>query len=690
MRTQFSCLALAVVLLCPFASAQWVQMHGPEGGFVQSFAFCGPFVMAGTYEGGVYRSSDYGGHWSPASDGLTHPDVYSLVVCDGFLFAGTGIGVFSSSDQGSSWQPTALMNGNVWSMIAKGSTLFAATTSGVFRSTDYGTSWSAVSAGNILSLATDGTTIFAGTGDQPHSGVFRSTNSGASWDSTGLSGLSVNSLAVNGTDIYAGTLSWPGKQDGGGFRSTDNGVHWTKVIERPVMCFAVSGTTTYAGGVGFVFRSTDQGATWTDLWAGSSDFDVRSLAAIGGNLFAGGSATSGVLLSTNGGDSWRPVNTGLCAVEVEALIATGTTVFAGASWGVFRSTDRGENWTRTEEYSGTSFAVNGSTLYVGHVGGGVSYSEDDGNSFHVIGTLPSNRVTSLAVIDTNVFAGEMYSGLFRSRIGGTVWTPVGGGGTRLAVCGTDLYAAAGGTISRSTDRGESWTPLLPWGSGPDVYALVFAGSKLYKGTWGQGVMMRTDCDTNRRQDDTAGTNCDTAWTSVNNGLTDPIVLSLAVVGSSIFAGTHNGGIFLTTNKGSSWTDVSSGRLRTRVWAIGSDGTNAYVCGGNGIWRRALSEMLKTSVGAVTSEMSRVYGLKQNYPNPFNPSTTITFELPTSSHVRLSVFDLLGREVSVLVNEKKDAGIHDVTFDAAGLASGMYFYRLQAGRFAQTKKLLLLR
>ena len=83
-------------------------------------------------------------------------------------------------------------------------------------------------------------------------------------------------------------------------------------------------------------------------------------------------------------------------------------------------------------------------------------------------------------------------------------------------------------------------------------------------------------------------------------------------------------------------------------------------------------------------------LRQNYPNPFNPSTTIAYDLPAASRVTLSVFDVLGREVQTLVNENQVAGRYRVEFAPTGLASGVYLYRITAGEFVQTRKLLLLR
>ena len=85
-----------------------------------------------------------------------------------------------------------------------------------------------------------------------------------------------------------------------------------------------------------------------------------------------------------------------------------------------------------------------------------------------------------------------------------------------------------------------------------------------------------------------------------------------------------------------------------------------------------------------------FALDQNYPNPFNPSTAITYELAATGRVKLKVFDVLGREVGTLVNEVKPAGRYETVWDARGMASGMYFYRIEAGSFSDVKKMLLLR
>ena len=115
-------------------------------------------------------------------------------------------------------------------------------------------------------------------------------------------------------------------------------------------------------------------------------------------------------------------------------------------------------------------------------------------------------------------------------------------------------------------------------------------------------------------------------------------------------------------------------------------SNSY--GTNGI--SAISSLRGSVTGVTEKELPKEFGLNQNYPNPFNPSTTIRYALPQRAAVQLTVFNTLGQLVGQLVNSEMEAGYHEVRFDASRLSSGVYFYRLEAGDFVQTRTLLLLK
>jgi hypothetical protein len=170
-----------------------------------------------------------------------------------------------------------------------------------------------------------------------------------------------------------------------------------------------------------------------------------------------------------------------------------------------------------------------------------------------------------------------------------------------------------------------------------------------------------------------------------------------------------GGLYDNTNAGAAWVFARSGGVWSQhgdklvgMGAVGgayqgysvslsSDGNTAIV-GGYRDSSFAGAAWVYTQGGTAVEEQKleapREFTLSQSYPNPFNPTTTIKYELPKSSSVKLSVYDILGREVSVLVKERVDARSHEVKFDASGLSSGVYLYRLQAGDFVATKRLVL--
>ncbi|MGB5288813.1 MAG: T9SS type A sorting domain-containing protein, partial [Ignavibacteriaceae bacterium] len=85
-----------------------------------------------------------------------------------------------------------------------------------------------------------------------------------------------------------------------------------------------------------------------------------------------------------------------------------------------------------------------------------------------------------------------------------------------------------------------------------------------------------------------------------------------------------------------------------------------------------------------------YSISQNYPNPFNPSTTIKYSIPQASFVKIKVYNTLGQVIAELVNQEIQIGNHEVSFDARNLTSGIYFYRIEAGNFVETRKMILIK
>ena len=107
-------------------------------------------------------------------------------------------------------------------------------------------------------------------------------------------------------------------------------------------------------------------------------------------------------------------------------------------------------------------------------------------------------------------------------------------------------------------------------------------------------------------------------------------------------------------------------------------------------RSSANAPLAINVRGLESETPVAFALEQNYPNPFNPRTVVSSQLPAASDVKLVVFDLLGGVVATLVDQRRPAGIYRDVFDGTGLASGVYYYRLHAGDFVQTRMLCLIR
>ncbi|HMX28677.1 MAG TPA: Ig-like domain-containing protein, partial [Blastocatellia bacterium] len=261
-------------------------------------------LVAGTYGGGAFLTTNEGADWSAVNNGLARNRVFALFSSGELLLAGTNDGVYASTDRGANWAEAN--NGltglpQVYAFAGIGSNVFAAANSGVFVSGDNGLNWTAVSNGlpsgkAILSLTVSGNLLFAGT---YQGGLFVSANQGASWSraDNGIPiGAGILALAVSGANVLAGT-------DKGLFVSKDNGANWGAVgnglpAGLPVTSLAVSGNLTFAGTYGAgVFVSNNNGLRWAAASRGiltptlgnpiNPAIIVSSLAIKQGVLFAG-------------------------------------------------------------------------------------------------------------------------------------------------------------------------------------------------------------------------------------------------------------------------------------------------------------------------------------------------------------------------------------------------------------------
>jgi len=391
-----------------------------------------------------------------------------------------------------------------------------------------------------------------------------------------------------------------------------------------------------------IYNSFTQ-AQWVQSSAGGAD--VQCMIANNAGLFTGTHA-GGVFFSSDEGTSWSVVDTGLTTLNVQNLASSGANLFAGTyKGGVFLSTNNGGNWT----------PVNNGLLNL--------------------------KIYGLAYNPPYVFAGTDGSGLFLSTNNGVSWTSSGMSDKIIGdITGNEsnLFASVSFPIRgvyRSTDICKSWAPAGMAGlTDKNILALTLNGSNLYAGTAYTGVFISTDNGDN--------------WTNLNNGLTDD-VWTIIFHNSDIFAGTGHG-VYLSTNGGNDWINISDGL--TNLFAGSLVIHNNYLfagCGNGGwVWRRPLSELVGINNEQV--DLPIKFMLFQNYPNPWNPSTTIKYTITENSHVSIRVYDILGNLIKILVNEEKPAGNYEITYYASTITSGVYFYRLQAGNFVETKKMIFLK
>jgi photosystem II stability/assembly factor-like uncharacterized protein len=700
----------------------WQQMDFPQqyGGTIWALHVSpNGTIYAGTSEDGLVRSTNNGETWKQVLQFNGPPLIASTSTNTLFCSTGDGGELYRSSDNGESWYPIG-PSGTFVSIrglaVSNLNQIFIGDASaGVYRSSDNGDTWELVNNGLpitvtpsriVISHVGSKETLFLVVQDyvSNQSILYRSTNNGDLWTSLIIPTSYIDNLFVhsNGFIFFKGT--------DGVMRSIDNGDSWQLVwayeFNAQDMISLSNGDIWSGYNYGFpawgtpFFRSTDNGLSWNGFDTVGTGSIYAFARSQDGSIFMGTEHT-GLFKTTDNGLTWFQTNTGFpnSTTQVTAIsgISNGFMSAGTTQFGSFISTNSGVNWIRN--YPGHYDNISGIVIHpAGKIFTGcndpyyayLQYSTDYGN--HWQGTTNSIMAYDIAIDDKGNIYSSGLSGVQRSTDIGTTWNSLqcpGAGYTRMHVArhGTivvltlDVIPSHYGNIiyyitRTSTDGGITWTQSSPGNSSTQVYEYTSTNNGYLFAATQLGVY---------RSNDSGQT-----WYPANNGITAYEIHSL--VSNSldvIFAGSNTTGVFRSTNYGYSWESFNTGLTDTNITSLYCDSLGYLFAGtyNNGIFK---TTKITTSVNSMTYQKPVKYSLSQNYPNPFNPNTTINFIIPFHGFITLKIFDLLGREVATLVNEEMIPGSYERVFNASGLSSGIYLYRLQAGSFVQTKKLLLLR
>jgi photosystem II stability/assembly factor-like uncharacterized protein len=391
----------------------------------------------------------------------------------------------------------------------------------------------------------------------------------------------------------------------------------------------------------------------------------------GNYLFGATGLNGGVVRSTDGGRSWSllPLRVGLGS-PMDICITTNGTVMVGnfGSPDVYVSTDFGNSWKGIDShgnFGATLLALpDGSVLCSGQYK--MYKSTDNGNTW-------------IKVADSTVFGENSPVSMFLTK-NGTVLTYVAG-----------LSDSTMG-IFRSTDGGLHWVYSQ---NSPKRYGVndieIVAYSQLNNGTiYGftrrDGLYKSTDDGINWEKI-LPFTYLDIPFFSDGGGLLASDNLGLFLGGAS---NTSYGGLIWSPDYGQTWQLFMPEWKGYMIGAIVQLDSNRILINANGYLYILTLDVVTKVENSENQQLPSGFDLKQNYPNPFNPTTTIEFQIPERSFVKLTVFNALGQEVAVLVNEEKQAGIHRIQFNGSNLPTGVYFYRLETPKFIETKKMILVK
>jgi len=712
-----------------------LQTNPAKANFNSVYSSDGINVWAAGTSGNVFKSSDGGNTWQSFYVGTSDFNSVFVIGLNIWLASQNG-NIVRSTDGGNNWLTTSgfpAAKSLFFMDISNG--FFAGGSGTIYKTINGGANWMQVTSGtgnnlNCVKFSDANNGAVCGTNGT----VIITTNGGSLWTVLNTT-VTKELLSI---DMKANTIITSGV-DATVLKSTNNGNSWSIIdykitTQSDVNSVFMQDANTYfsIGGGGFIRKSTDGGITFS--------FGINPMLAPLSQIYfydinkgwAVSPTTNAVIRTTDGGNNWL-FPAGLTQTTNWVLKISGAfssfgnifalnhenkkEIFVALSNKIYRSLDFGENWIQistvsygdlatsliVSEKDSSKLLISINTSFSGQ--GKVMRSTDYGATWNA--TFSGNISTDSKPLcfDPNhpdtIYLAPNDSVIFRSTNFGLNWVPASPliindicilkvleNHSNILICGSKQnYPSYNVTrLLRSSDYGQNWTiidtfhtTINNFNEIPDIGISNMNDSTLFISIFNPagGVRKSTDFGLNG-----AFINNDPPVWGIDIAKDDPNVLCYANAATISSA-------FISVNSGLNSFSISP-LPNANNSILYYNRNNLFAQVESSIYKLSILYVVPIGIKQISSQVPKAFLLNQNYPNPFNPSSKITYQLPTAGFVKLTVFDLLGKEVSVIVQEHQQPGTYEVDFDASNQSSGVYFYKLQTEKYSDTKKMIIIK
>ncbi len=561
----------------------------------------------------------------------------------------------------------------------------------------------------------------------------KTTNAGQNWvRDINFNGHNLIDFSIINANEYW-VLSKVGSLQSAFYKTTNGGVDWNLMGYRSSTLAEMKFFTPYIGyiyGGNVLFKTESAGQTWDSIYVSSSQPVNTVLPVDMDIILAGGGRTKGsfeppntyvnIVKSSNSGVSWTEKfnnrNYNFAGVHFKDNL-NGLAIEEKGM--ILRTTNAGVNWLKIFDSTAYSFTIikslNDTNLLVFANNGKILRTNNYGQTWSEIPTpLNYAKVKINFFNELTGYAMGMGKQIQKTTNGGLNWdnmiipftqeefTYGVGGCSDISfinentgwISGAASWYHPGGanqgftayasTILRTTNGGINWNAVYNYSStsGYSSYLRINFFSQNEGWSWKGSTVFRTTDGGISWANYSQYQNFTFHWVYMLNSSTG---------WATGFYGTYNA-VSKTTNAGLNWILQFNSPVRIINPVFILDENNAWFGGADNVIYKTTNgggEII-SAINPITTNIPEGFLLKQNYPNPFNPTTKINFDLKNTAFAMLRVYDITGREVRTLVNEKLSAGSYSYDFNASELPSGVYFYQLQTDDFIETKKMILLK